>query len=186
MSDLSKSKVTADIKQTTQTSWKENLTPGSFGEEAKNFKKYLSLDTWHYLVIIGIAVSGLAAFVSTYDAISGINNAVKICTESNVLKKEIDIKFIVLLVLSCFAVILGLVLAWFFRGQDNQRKLLTLAIMTTGIFGILYALTIKFHNASNTFKLFASWLTFLGFLVLGWFLSTKKNVKVVTPIDWDV
>ena len=173
--------------ETKKTSWvTKQFAPGSLADETGYASKYFNLDIWHYLIIIGIAVSGLAAFVNTYDAISGINANMQACSQTDVLQKELNTQFIVLLALSCFAVLLGLILAWFFRKQDNQRRLITLGIITIGIFGILYALTIRFQYTSNTIKLFASWITFLGFLVLGWFLSQRaKNVKVHASITWD-
>lgn len=177
---------TTKIVESKTTTWTDRIKPKSMKEETKALKKYFRLDVWHYLIIIGIAVSGLAAFINTYNAISDIDKNMKACAQTYTLQKEFNTQFIVLLVLSFFSVLLGLILTWFFRNQENQRRLITLGIMTVGIFGILYALTIKFQTASNTIKLFASWITFLGFLVLGFFLSTKSNVKFTVPkIDWD-
>jgi len=164
----------------------QQLKPGTFAEESENIKKYFQLNSWQYLVILGIAVSGLAAFVNTYDAWTNINSRIKSCAQSDALKKELRTQFIVILVLSCFAVVLGIILAWFFRGQQNQRRVLTLGIITTGIFGILYAISIEFQNVTNKVKLGVSWVSFLGFLILGFFLSTKKSVSLTTPsLSWE-
>lgn len=157
---------------------------GSFDEETGNMKRYFDLSPWHYLIILGVAVSGMAALINTYNAVSGFNDKVKGCTQTKSVKSAINTKFIILLVISIFIVIFGFVLAWFLRGQDNQRRLLTLGLMTAGIFGILYSLSIKFDDVSNNFKLWASWIVFLGFILLGFFLSTRDDVRLIAPIDW--
>lgn len=155
----------------------EILKPTTASEELGNVQKYFQLNTWQYLIILGIAVSGLAAFVTTYDAWSNINKNYQACAQTGTLQDELKTQFIVITVLSCFAVILGLILAWFFRKNENPRQLLTLGIMTTGLFGIIYALTIKFQDVDNKINVALSWITFIGFLVLGWYFSRKKTTE---------
>ena len=156
----------------------ESLKPGSFDEESGHFKRLFTLSNWQYVVILGIAISGLAAFVNTYDAWSGINAKLAACTQDPVLKKELNTQFIVILVLSCLAVLLGIILAWIFRSKLNQRKIITLGITTAGVLGILYALSIKFQNTTNAAKLGVSWVSFLAFLILGYFISSNKKVAI--------
>ena len=40
-----------------------SLKPASWAEEATNIKNYFTLNTWQLIVLLGIAISGLAAFV---------------------------------------------------------------------------------------------------------------------------
>lgn len=154
-------------------------------KEKKFAKNFFTLNNWQYLVILGIAISGLAAFINTYDAISGINKKTQICAQSSLLQKELNTQFIVLIVLSCFAIVLGIILAWIFRSGTNQRKIVTLGIMTVGIFGIIYALAIKFYQFSISAKLGISWVAFLGFLILGYFISSGKKMSFI-PESWGV
>jgi uncharacterized membrane protein HdeD (DUF308 family) len=164
----------AESKTTTYNEYLKRFKPESTEMEKTNFKKFFQLNSWQYLLIIAISISGLATFINTYDAWSNINSKLIACTQSDALQKELNTQFIVILVLACVAIVLGVLLAWFFRSQANQRRILTLGIITTGIFGILYALSIKFQNATNKWKLGISWAAFLFFLILGFFLSTKK------------
>ena len=150
---------------------KSRLMPESFGIEKENITKYFSLNSWQFLVVLGIAISGLAAFVNTYDAWSGINSKIQTCAQSDALQKELNTQFIIIMVISCLAIVLGIILFWLFRNQKNQRRLVTMGITTTGIFGIIYALSIKFQNATNKIKLGISWTSFIGFLILGFFIS---------------
>lgn len=161
------------VEITPVTSWKKTFVPADWATEKKNFSRYFyGMNNWQFMVVLGIAISGLASFVNTYDAWSGINSQTQSCTQSSTLQKDLNIQFIVLIVLSCVAIILGILLAWVFRSQQNQRRLVTLGITTAGIFGILYALSIKFQNASNKIKLWTSWVCFAGFLIIGFLIST--------------
>ncbi|XWV24782.1 hypothetical protein QJ856_gp1001 [Tupanvirus deep ocean] len=181
--------VSPNITKTTKTSWvTQQFAPETLEKEVGYAKSYFNLSVWQYLIIIGIAVSGLAAFINTYDAITNINSNLKACSQRDELQKELNTQFIVLMVLSSFAIVFGAILAWFLRKSANRRLLLTWGIITTGIFGILYGLAVRFQNVSNNIKLFASWITFIGFLVMGWFLSMKSDqgkLKIQKPIDWD-
>ena len=144
-------------------------------EETINAKRYFTLDTWHYLIVIGIAVSGLAAFVNTYNAISGINDDVISCANSSQLSNDLTIQMIIMLVVSFLAIGLGVLLALLFRKNQNQRRLLTLGIISIGVLGIIYSASIKLQSLSNQIKLWTSWITFFIFLALGWFLSKKPE-----------
>ncbi|XWV26023.1 hypothetical protein QJ857_gp1057 [Tupanvirus soda lake] len=191
MTDVSPELTVEDVSpvatKVTTSQWvRQQFTPETLEKETGYAKGFFNLNIWQYLIIIGIAVSGLAAFINTYDAISGINSKLRACSQSDELEKELNTQFIILMVLSSLAIVIGSILAWLLRRNSNRRLLLTWGIITTGIFGILYGLAIRFQNVSNNIKLFASWITFLGFLVLGWFLSTRaKNVQVQTPLTWE-
>jgi len=143
----------------------------SITNEAGAMKNYFTLQSWQLLVILGIALSGLSTFVTTYNAWSGINTNVQACAQSSLLQKKLKTKFIVILVLSCLAVVLGILLAWFLRRNPNPRKLFTLGITGVGVFGIIYAIALKFQNVTDKVKLGVSWASFVAFLLLGFFLS---------------
>lgn len=141
-------------------------------------KNYFDLKNWQIIVIFGIAISSVASFINTYDYLSGINDKLISCTESDVLQKQLNVQFIVVIVLSCLAFILGVILAGIFR-KDNKKKLVTLSLVASGIAGILYALNIKFQNTTNIIKLSISWASLAAFILIGFFLSTHK--KTLTP-----
>lgn len=169
------------MTEPTASTYAFRLAPGTFTEELGNVKRLISLSGWQYIVILGIAVSGLAAFINTYEAIAGTNDTLKACTESETYKKQINTEFIVLLILSILAILIGAVLAWALRNQGNQRNLITLGIMTVGFFGIIYAISLKFQNVTSKIKLGISWISFLAFIILGFFMSSGVTQATAIP-----
>ncbi|BCS83312.1 hypothetical protein QLL95_gp0811 [Cotonvirus japonicus] len=157
----------------------ERIKPGTFTSERGHFARYFNVSGWQMIVIAGIAISSIAAFATTYDAITGLDKKIESCEQTTEIKKQLNTKFIVILVLSCLAVVLGLLLAWFFRTQANQRRLLTLGITGGGLIGILYSLSLRFRNATNLVKLGISWVSLLAFVLLGFFISSGKTDTVV-------
>ena len=163
-------------KSATTSSLSNYLKLKNFGEEYKAIQNYFSLTTWQFLVIIGIAVSGIAAFINTYNMWTNINANWNACANSGALKKELQIQFIVLLVVSIVAILIGILLAALFRHSKNPRRLVTLGIVTAGILGTVYAISMKFQNSSNAVKLGISWFAFLAFIILGIFMSTGYTI----------
>lgn len=159
---------------------KEQLTPGSVNSELDNIKRYFDLAAWNYVIILLIASTGLAAVVNTYNAISGINKKKEEC-EKTVLKNYTLTKFIIMLIFSILMIGLGLFLAFFFRKNTNQRRMVSLGIITAGIFGVIYSLSLQFQDISKNAVLYTSWLLFILSIILGWFLSTKSGVKIKAP-----
>ena len=152
-------------------------------EELQTAKKYFSgMTSWQILVIFGIAISGLATFVNTYDAASGINAQIQTCMQTGTLQQQLNTEFIVLIVLSCVAIVLGIILAWFMRNAVNSRRVMTLGVIIAGICGILYAISIKLSSStmSSVLKAGLSWTVFIGFLVAGYFISSKN--LIVAPL----
>jgi heme O synthase-like polyprenyltransferase len=162
------------MSETPEVSFIQGLKPRALGEEAKDIRRFFALNTWQYFIIIGIAISGIAAFVNTYDAWRSISKKMQECTNSNPLKKELKIQFIVMLTLSILTLLLGLILLWIFRNKENQRRLITLGTITIGILGIVYSISIKLQDVTNIVKLGVSWVSFAAFLVLGFFFSRPK------------
>ena len=150
------------------------LKPGSLAEEKVNLMKTFSINNWQYAVILGIAVSGIAAFVNTYDAISNINKNRQTCTQTDQLKHELNVRFVILIILSCLALLIGLLMAWSFRTSENKHQVLTLGLASGGILGILYAVSTKFQNTTNAVKLGVSWISLAAFIILGFLIGTGK------------
>ena len=153
----------------------KEIVPGSMSEEIKHFKRYMNINTWQYLIVLGIAISGIAAFVYTYEALTNINKDIANCMSSGDLGKKINTEFIVLLIVSILAIFMGILMAWSFRKRENQRRLLSLGIISIGIFGVVYSLSLKFQRASNTARLFTAWGLFIVFVLLGLFTSDRKT-----------
>lgn len=159
---------------------KEQLAPGSVNSELDNIKRYFDLAAWNYIIVLLIASTGLAAIVNTYNAISGINKKKEEC-EQLLLKNYTLTKFIIMLIFSILAIGLGLFLAFFFRKNQNQRRMISLGIITAGIFGVIYSLSLQFQDISKNAVLYTSWLLFILSIIMGWFLSTKSGVKIKAP-----
>lgn len=151
---------------------------------ALNVKEYFSLDLWQYLIIIGIAVSGLSAIVTTYDTITNIDTEKReSLQQSPELRDDLNIKFIVTFIVSAFIIIIGLMLTWFLRKQPNPNKILTLGLTTLGLFGILYAIDMKLQDVRSMYKMIASWIVFFILLVLGWALNRRMIKKLAVSQD---
>lgn len=137
---------------------------------------YLRLDWWNYLIMVGIAASGIAAFVNTYDLLVGMDNEIAHCQNNDLLQSKLHIRWVVLLLFSVLLMLAGILLAWTFKTEINQRKFLIVSLILTGILGTIYAIIVKFKNVTGGFKMVTSWIVFLVFLVYGWYLSRKLNV----------
>ena len=153
-----------------------------YNKELAIAARYFSMSPWQILVILGIGISGLTTFVTTYDAITNINAQIQTCTRSDPLRRQLNIQFIVLLILAILAILIGIILAWLLRNATNTRRIMTLGIIVAGIFGIIYAISIKLANStlSSVLKAGLSWTVFIGFLIAGYFVSRKN--PLVKPI----
>ena len=127
---------------------------------------------WQFFIILGVAVSGIAAFINTYDAIAKIDSKLANCAESAALANTLKIRFIIMLVLSCLAIIIGIVLSWVLR--NNPKLILTFGLITTGLLGIIYAVVTKYNKAEMGVKLGISWISLLAFVILGYLLDSGK------------
>jgi len=152
------------------------FSPGTFKEEKANLASLFTLNKWQLIVILGIAISGLAAFVNTYNALSGINTLTNTCYNQDVLKRKFNTQFIVTLVLGIVALVVGLLLSWLFRKSSGLR-LATLGLGIAGIFGIIYAISVKFSGANNALKLGVSWTAFVVFILFGFLVANQSSIK---------
>ena len=133
-------------------------------------KNYFTFGKFQFVVLLGIALSGLASFVNTYDAISKINVIDKL-QKTDLLKKQLRTKFIVMIVISCLAIVLGIALGDL---KKYPTRLFMLGLSLAGVFGILYAVITKYNKVSMGTKLGISWLLFLVFIALGFILDSGK------------
>ena len=140
---------------------------------------YKELDTPSFIIILGIAISGLAAAVYTYEAITNISEEYVNCANSDSLKTKLNWEFGILLTCSILAIILAIVMFIFLRKSRGGHRILVLSVLTLGIFGTVYSLSIPFQSAVNSAKLFLSWGLLLFFIGCGFFMSYihRKNSK---------
>lgn len=149
--------------------------------EAKTLKDYFTMDGWNYLLVLGIALTGISALISTYDAISNINDSQAACANAEPLAGQLDTKFWVMLSVSIVAVLFGLVFAWFLRTKKSKLfTLVTLIVILMGTLGVLYAIHMKINLLSNGPRLVLSWVLFLAFLIAGIYMVMKKKTKTAT------
>lgn len=149
---------------------------------AKNY--FAGFTTWQVIAIMGIAISGLMTFVNTFDAITKINQKVQTCTQSADIKKAYNDQFITLIVISCLAIVVGIIVAWLLRGSVTPRKVITMGIIFSGVFGILYAVSIKLQNSTmnSVLKAGGSWVIFVGFLIWGYLMGRQKDAKLESAV----
>jgi MFS family permease len=150
---------------------KESFRPRGASEEICHAKRFFNMSWYQVLILIGIAISGLATFINIYNMASKINDKVIACSQDPDLKKAFDVQFIFMIVVSCLAILLGIIIAWALRTRNNQRRLLTLGLVCFGIFGIIYALSIRYQSTTNIIKFSISGISLLAFIIMGFFLS---------------
>lgn len=136
--------------------------------------------TWKIVAILGIAISALATFINTYDAITNINSQIQVCTQSESLKRELNKQFIVLIVFSCLAIIFGIIIAWLLRHSTNPMRIITMGIIFGGVFGILYAISIRLQSStmSSVLKAGISWSFFIGFIIWGFIMGRNTGEEL--------
>lgn len=137
-----------------------------------------------YFIVVGLALSGVASFVTTYNSISGINNLDN-CAQSEAYKNALQTKFLVTLILSILAIVIGIILMFIFRANadGNRHSVITMGIILVGIVGIIYSLTLKFKNFGNGTLSVISWGTFVAFIILGILVEqTNTSTVLIGPV----
>ena len=125
---------------------------------------------WQIAAVFGIALSAVAAYITTYNAISKIN--IDIQQDPN-LTQKLKVRFIITLVISCLAVVVGIFLAYWFRNSLHKViPILGLGLAGAGILGIIYGLVSRYQTSTGQgIKVGISWVALLIFLGLGWWSS---------------
>ena len=167
-----------DIPVSTPTtmSWKDQLTTLASSIDTKAEVKKYNLDKIQFFVVLGIAISGLAAFINTYNAISGINENMINCAQTDELNSELTLQFIIMLTISIIIIIVGVIFMILFRDDSGLLKIIALSTVTIGIFGIIYAISIQLQKFTNAFKIGFSWLIFIIFIILA-IVFRNKHIK---------
>lgn len=151
-------------------------------DETKNIAKFFKMDGAGYLITLGIALTGVAALVNTYDALSNVGELERQCEKTDPLKSELDTKFWITLAISVVGLLFGLVLAWFLR--DKQSTGITVAVLSLillSAFGTLYSIQMKARVLNVGPKLWISWIVFIGFVIGGIAFSWKRPKIAVYP-----
>lgn len=138
----------------------------------QQLKGYFEISRPQLIVAMGIAVSGVAALFTSYDAASRIDRERRTCETSDALKRKLQVRFIVLLILSIVALVIGIVIGIIMR--NNPNKILTIGLMAAGILGILFAIAGRFENSSTGLKVGISWAAFVAFIVVGILMETGR------------
>lgn len=134
----------------------------------------LDLNSKKIGVLIGAAISGLAACVNTYDVISGVNTLQEKCDESDALKKSMTVRFGIILALSSLAIIAGIVVGVITRKDIKLMPVIILIL--AGILGIIYIVVDRYIRSSSNFvKLGLSWASLIGFVVIGYMMSKSSE-----------
>jgi magnesium-transporting ATPase (P-type) len=143
--------------------WAQRIAPEDLKAEKANLQKYFDLSIWQILIVLGLAISLLAAFVTTYTYYAKTD---VLCNPTPDQQKALNTQFIVTLVLGILALVVGILLSWLFR-RGTRSRLITLGVAAAGLFAIVYSFTIKYSNASRTVKVGVSWAALGVFVVLG-------------------
>ena len=131
----------------------------------------IALSPYQYGIIAGLAASGFATLITTYDAIAQPDSWENCTPVPDVdIQKKKQTKFLTVLIISILAVIAGMIIKILLDYQ-----LYGYGLLTAGIVGITYALFSKLADVSIAVKTSISWISFLAFLALGFFSESTKS-----------
>lgn len=129
----------------------------------KNALKGYSLTTKQILAILGLGISAYAAFVAIYNSASGIQNDIAAAETSNTnFARKRSTQFIVMIIISCIAIVLGLIISYVLR--KSSWIILPLALSLMGVLALVYSIGIK---TSDKVQLGLSITLFIIFLIFG-------------------
>lgn len=131
-----------------------------------------NLGTLNFIAILGMAVSGLALYVSFYDWVSGIQKELRRCEQSDALKRKIQNRFIITMVIFSVLAVLGFVLVWKFTGKPTA----TMGLVGIGLLGVLYGLAEKFQDTSAVIRGFSAFVALIAFTGMAFFLDRGREV----------
>lgn len=142
-----------------------------------------TLSTTQIIVILGIIVFGMAAFITTYNAITSIETDVGQQLNTPQIQHELWVQFGWTLGLSLLILVVAGILAFIFK---SNPKILVLGLGGLGIFGIIYSFLVRFQYATNVngtwenIKLYISWALFIMFIILAIVLtvSGSQHLKI--------
>jgi len=144
---------------------------------SKKVKGYTSLTGAQYALIMGLALSGLSTFTTTYDAISGLDQTDQQLPQS--VKDQLRTRYITILVISCLAFVAGIGAGYYFGSQDGEpsNQLLSFGLMAFSIVGIIYSIFVMFSSTKGVsyVKLGLSWTSLIAFVILGYMYQTKNE-----------
>lgn len=137
------------------------------------------------IVILGIALFGVATFITSYDAINGTNKRLYGYQLSSEFIKANRTKFIVILVLAIVAIVMGLFLSWLFRQKQHNHRMITFTLTLAGLIALIYAIWIRFVNNQATGITLAvvCGTIFFAFLVLGFIANKGATVGFTKPTN---
>lgn len=136
----------------------------------------LQVTVLQFFIIIAIAVSGMATFVNTYDAIAGINKMTPTIEKSPELQKAEKTRFYVFLCISLILFFIGAIMAYIMNKNQNQRKIISYGLMTAGLLGFVFTLTDRFRGYSIGAKLAVSWIALIVFIVIALFITKSLPI----------
>jgi len=136
------------------------------------------LSTNNKFLALGLALSGIAAYTSTYDFISSITSEYKKCNNMSDLKDKLRNKFIITLVLCSVAVVVAIVLFVLMNSRDwtfIKSSPFVPGLLIIGLFGIVYALFEKYSTISSIINVVISWVVLIVFIMLGFRSATNQE-----------
>lgn len=128
-----------------------------------DFIKSFKLSYFQLFIVLGLAITGLAAFINTYDYF-GISKEM-VANQSASLQHKLKVRFWVVISLSIIAIVLGIILGYLLRSR--KALIFPVGLLVGGIFGIIYSLFTKYSKIGTDVQLGISWTTFIGFILLG-------------------
>jgi len=116
-----------------------------------------------WIMLFGLAITSIMAFVSVYDVASGINRKEIQANATNPsLAHSYEVQFIVMMVLSIVAIIFGAVVGKIM--QKSKWRFVAYSVLLAGILGFMYSINLRLKAYPKT-KMGLSVSLFLLFLL---------------------
>ena len=137
--------------------------------------KHRSLSNKQILAFVGLGITAYAAFVAIYNSATGISkeNAVTESADPTLIAKR-NTQFIVMIIISCLAIVLGLIVSYVIR--TSSWIIIPLAVALMGVLGLIYSIGIK---SNEKVQMGLSITLFIIFLIYGIYVGVtdKKHLK---------
>lgn len=135
-------------------------------QTTRTLADFFTMNPVSYALILGVALTGIAALSTTYDVITGIDDDERACANVDPLKHKLNSKFWVALAVGCIFMLFGLVLTYAFHKKSNKFYTgFVVALLLMGAFTILYALQMQIKHWSSWPRLATMWGLFILFVI---------------------
>lgn len=126
-----------------------------------------SISLLHLLIIIGLAISIIMVIINSIDVHYGISNEINANTTIPAdVQQKLNTEFWTIIGISIALIVIGGIIAFAIRHKKSPYFIVPIAMILIGVFGILYGISIKIRTTDPYYKLIASCISTIVFIIL--------------------